>query len=115
MTRGTLSVQEIALAGTTPSYSAGDAANGHQFVNDGQTFLHVKNTGGGACTVTLTTPATIGGVALADPTVSVPMTSGDKMIGPFDPSLFNNAGGLLYVDLSTSSGVTLAAIKLPRP
>jgi hypothetical protein len=35
------------------------------------------------------------------------------MIGPFDSSIFNQAGGLVYVDLSGATSVTLAAIHIP--
>lgn len=113
MARTALTVQSAAISGLTPSYAAGDLANGHEFVNDGNTMLHVKNTGGGACTVTLQTPGKVAGVDISDPTVVVPATTGDKMIGPFDPTVFNQSGGLVYVDISTGTGVTLAAIKLP--
>lgn len=113
MARTALTVQPVSIAGLAPAYTAADQPNGHEFVNDGNMLLHVKNTGGGACTVTLQTPAVVSGVAVSDPTVSVPATTGDRMIGPFDPTIFNQAGGLVYVDLSTGTGVTLAAIKLP--
>lgn len=112
MARAVLTVQKILPSGLAPSYAAGNLADGHEFANDGNVFLHVKNTGGGACTVTVQTPTTFGGMALADASVSVPATTGDRMIGPFDPAYFNQAGGLVYVDLSTATGVTLAAIKL---
>lgn len=112
MARGTLSVNTIAVAGITPSYTAGNSTDHHQFLNDGNTFLHVKNTGS-QITVTIDTPATISGMAIADAAVVIPATTGDKMIGPFDPSIFNQTGGYVYVDLSGQTGVTLAAIKLP--
>lgn len=112
MARAVLSVQKVVPSGLQPVYSAGDLANGHEFANDGNVFLHVKNTGGGACTVTVQTPATVGGMAIAEAIVSVPATTGDRMIGPFNTTIFNQVGGLVYVDLSTATGVTLAAIKL---
>lgn len=113
MARTSLAVTQITVAGTTPSYSAADSANGMALAsNNGNTWLHVKNTGGSPCTVTLTTPYTVGGVAVTDPTVSVIATSGDKLIGPLDPTVFNQADGTVYVDFSTSSGVTVAAFRL---
>ena len=93
MARTALSVQTISVAGQTPSFTAGDQPNGHEFQNDGHMFLEVKNTGAGTCTVTIQTPGKVGGVEIADPTVIVPITSGDKMIGPFEPTIFNQAGG----------------------
>lgn len=104
--------QQIALAGLAPSYAAVDQPNGNTFVNGPNVFLHVKNTGIGACTVTVITPAKISGVDIADPTVVVPATTGDRMIGPFDPTIFNQSDGTVYVDWSTGTGVTVAVVKL---
>jgi len=114
MARTAITPQNPALAGITPSYAAGDSANGMYVPNDGKTLLQVKNTGGAACTVTLKSNGyKVAGVALADQTVTVPATTGDKIIGPFDPMVFNQAGGTLSIDLSTATGVTIAAFKMP--
>lgn len=113
MPRTALTLQDISIAGLAPTYSAGDAANGHTIAGaDSDSFLHVKNTGGGACTVTLNATARIAGLALANQTVSVPATTGDKMIGPLRPDVFGQSDGACYVDLSTATGVTLAAIRV---
>lgn len=112
MPRTALTVQQISTGGLTPSYVAADQVNGMEFVNDGDTFLHVKNTNASQRTVTVTTPRTVDGLAIADPAIVVPATTGDKMIGPFPPATFNQAGGLVYVDFDASAGVTIAAIRL---
>jgi hypothetical protein len=111
MARSALTVQTISLSGVTPSYAAANV-DGHEFTNDGKTFLQVKNTSGSPITVTLQTPATVDGVALADPTVSVPATTGDKMIGPFPTRAFNQSGGVVYVDFSAVTNVTVSAFHL---
>lgn len=105
-----LTVQTIAIAGLEPTYAAA-AGGGDSFPNTGDQFLHVKNGGVGDVTVTLTTPATVEGVAIADPTVVV--TAGeDRMIGPFPPSIFNDGNGRVAVGYSGVTSVTVAAIKL---
>jgi hypothetical protein len=83
-----------------------------EFVNNGDVVLHVKNTNASPRIVTITTPRTVDGVAVADPAITIPATTGDKIIGPFPPATFNNAGGLVYVDFDASTGVTIAAIQL---
>lgn len=114
MARTTLSVQDLVPTGLAQSYTAGDAANGMQFNLSGNTFLHVKNTGGGALTLTLVSNGVkVGGVAIPDQTVTVPATTGDRMIGPIDPRVFGQSGGLAYINLSTATGITLAALRLP--
>jgi len=110
MARATLTVQEISLAGITPSYTAAEG-DGNSFANDGDVFLQVKNAGS-EITVTIQTPAKVGGVDVEEITVVVPATTGDKMIGPFEPTIFNQSGGVVYVDYSAVTSVTVAAIKL---
>jgi len=106
----TLSVQTIPLAGVKPSYTAAAAA-GDEFANNGRTFLHVKNSSVSAITVTLTTPASIDGVAITDPTISVPGGE-ERMIGPFPQSIFNNANGRVAVGYSAVTDVTVAAFSI---
>jgi hypothetical protein len=106
----TLTVQSVTLAGLNPSYSAA-SAGGDDFVNDGRTFLHVKNGGAGAITVTVTTPAQISGIDVADIAVSVPNGS-ERMIGPFPTNLFNASTGKASITYSGVTSVTIAAIKV---
>lgn len=112
MARTTLAVQQITLGGATPALVAGDAANGHDFVNDGHTFLHIKNTGGAAVTVTIQTPAKVGGMDVSELEVSIPATNGDRMIGPFNPTIFNQTNQRVNVNLSSDTGVTIGAFNL---
>lgn len=107
-------VQQMSRAGLAPSYSAPDAVNGESIANNGQTFLHVKNTGGAACTVSFDLPNQVDGQTPPDKTVSVPATTGDRMIGPFPIGQYNDSNGNLGVTYSTATGVTVAAINLPH-
>jgi hypothetical protein len=110
--RATITVQEITRAGIVPSFAAGDA-NGHQFVNDGNTYLEVKNSDA-QTTLTITVPATEFGLSFTAPAITIPATTGNKIIGPFPPSLFNNAGSLVFIDFLAVTGITVAAFRLPR-
>lgn len=112
MPRTALTVQDVVLAGLAPAYVAGDAVNQHEFANDGKVFLHVKNAGVASINVTVKAAVTHGGFTLTDKVVAVPATTGDKMIGPFDPAVCNQSGGLVNIDLSDATSVTLAAIRL---
>lgn len=101
----TLSVQTIALAGITPSFAA-VAAGGDEFPNDGSTYVEIVNSSGAnAYTVTFTTAATIEGVAIADPTVTVGV-SARKKIGPFHQAVFNNSSGRVAVAYTGSAPAT---------
>jgi len=115
MARTALSVQEIAVAGITPSYEAANA-DGEKISNDGKTFIQVKNTNAGEITVTVVTPITIGGLAVSDRTITVPATTGDKMIGPFKAAHYDQLSGddegFVYVNFSAVTDVTIAAFRV---
>ncbi len=103
-----LATQSITRAGLAPSYAAA-AGGGDTFTPGPNVFLQVKNASGGAITVTVVTPRTDSlGNAVADNTISVPATTGDRMIGPLpyehyaDPS--TGVGNISY------SGVTSLTI-----
>lgn len=108
----TLTVQQIAVTGITPSFASA-AVGGDQFLNNGKCFLEVKNGSGGDITVTIATQATTGGYAVADQTVTVAATTGDKMIGPFPPDLFNDSSGYVQVTYSGVTSLTVGAFRLP--
>jgi hypothetical protein len=111
MARTDVSVQQIdRTAGVVPSYGAANA-DGNAFVNDGRTMIHVKNGGGAPITATFLTPGNVAGLAIADQVVTV--TNGtEKMIGPFEPGLFNQSDGKVYVDWSGVSSVTAGVMRV---
>jgi hypothetical protein len=106
-----MTVQQISRDGIVPSYDAGDAVNGHEFANNGKTFLHVKNGGGSSINVTIPTPGSVDGLAVAERIVAV-AAGAEKMMGPFPTATYNQAGGLVYVDLSDATSVTLDAFRI---
>jgi hypothetical protein len=110
----TLTPQVLPQAGVAPTYNAGLTTTDTYLVrnNGGKTFLHFKKTGAGICTVTVVTPATVRGLALADQTVSVPATTGDVMV-PLDPSLYDDVNHDVSFTMSDITGLTVAVIQLP--
>lgn len=106
--------QEIKLAGIAPSYTGSlTTSDTYKVTNDGRTFLHFKKTGLGACTVTLQTPRTVDGLAVEEKTVTVPASTGDVLVGPFDTDNFNDGSGDLAFTLSEVTGLTVGAFRLP--
>jgi hypothetical protein len=106
--------QKMTKLGVIPSYTAGVIVGTTDFVtkNDGRTFLHVKKAGANACDVIIKTPAQIGGLDIAELTVNVIATSGDKMIGPFPPSVFNDGAGDMRFNFSEVTGLTFAVVSM---
>lgn len=109
MARTAIAIQQISRAAITPTYAAGDAANGHALPNSGTEFIHVKTVGTGT-TVTVSIPATVDGQAVSSKTY-VLGTNTERMIGPFPPSIYNQPDSNVYIDLTSATSVTLAAFR----
>jgi hypothetical protein len=108
--RVTVTAQELSRAGVTPTYNAASADN-NAFSNDGRTMVQVLNVGA-EMTVTIPTPGTVDGLAITDLAVVVPLTTGNKMIGPFPPDIYNQSTGEVYLNWSRSSDVTFAVLRM---
>ncbi len=86
VTVGSLSSSPVTITWTT-AYTNGNWCN-----NDGDTFLLVKNDSASPVAVTVQTPLTVGGLAVADRVFTV--TNGTQYVaGPFNPLWFNELSG----------------------
>lgn len=104
-----ISTQQLAPSGTQAAYTAVSASDTAD-ISTGRTFVHVKNGGGSPDTVTIVTPGTVGGLAIADQAVTV--TNGtEKFIGPLDPALYGTAG-IATITHSFTTSVTCAVVTL---
>jgi hypothetical protein len=107
-----LATQQIVNTGLSPAYAAA-AAGGDTFVPGDRTFLHIKNTNAAARNVTVDSKAPSNYGTDADLAVNVPLTVGDKMIGPLPASRFADpATGLGNLTYDAVTGVTVAIITL---
>jgi hypothetical protein len=104
------SVLDIAVA-------AVDQPNGNSFANTGLEKVIVVNGSGGSLTVTVAIPAnqrSLGGLATSK-TYSV-SNSKTAILGPFDPSIFNQTTGVVNIDWSTGTSVTCSVVThIPTP
>lgn len=106
----TYTVQTVTTAGITPTKNAVSASD--DFVNDGRTVLHVTNGSGGSINVTVVTPVTTGGLAVADLVVAVPAGE-ERVIGPFARSIYNDPStGKVTVQFSGTTTVTCQALSV---
>lgn len=104
---GTLSAAYQAGLTTTDTFT---------FPNDGRTFLHIKKSGAGSCLVSVTVGAKFKGKTVAAQTVTVPASTGDKMIGPFPVDLYNDPlTQLVSITFGEITGLTAAVLRLPVP
>jgi len=108
-----LTVQEPTLAGITPTYAAADVAGDTFAYSGGNVVIHIKNTNAAQRVATILTPGTVEGVAIADPTVTIPATTGDKMIKLNAPgNLFVAATGLISITYDAVTNVTIGVFKV---
>lgn len=105
-----LTVQDVTVSGLTPAYAAA-SAGGDTFVNNGRIMLHIKNGGASPITVTIVSAKTCNFGFQHDITVTINASS-EKMIGPFPPERFNNDSGMVQVNYSAVTSVTVAALEV---
>lgn len=107
----TLTPQAISIAGLTPTFVSA-AAGGDKLPPGSHVFLRVKNAAGSAVTVTVAANSTASGLTVTSPTVTVPATTGDVLIGPFPPGDYAaSADGLVAITYSSNTSVTVAALR----
>jgi hypothetical protein len=104
----TLTVQKMVLTGVAPTFVS--VASSDVFPNDGKTYIEVKNAGGTQDVVTIPAQSTCSQGTLHDSVTTVPITTGDRVIGPFDPTRFNNSSGQVTVNHSFTTSVTCAVV-----
>ncbi len=109
MARTELTVQTISRAGLEAVYTTA-IADGHKFVNDGMMLVTLKN-GATDKTITVQTAATVDGKAVADDSVTLTANE-ERDIGPFPPGIYNQTDGMVYIDYSSPTNVTIAAKRL---
>jgi len=103
-------VQPPAGAGTAIlTNTPADAANNHEFVNDGRTVLVVKNGGAGATVVDIIAVSCSHG-RVGD--VSQSIAAGiDQQFGPFPQGEWNQPNAKINVDVSVDTDVELIALR----
>lgn len=105
-----LTIQRLSQSGVTPTFTTA-GASGDTVTNDGNTWLHIKNGGASSITVTVDSKTPCNQGFDHDLTVTIG-AGGEKVIGRFEQSRFNDATGKVSVAYSAVTSVTVAAIGL---
>lgn len=110
MARQSLAIQRPTSAGIIPAWST-PTVDGFKISNDGMTHIHVKNGNAGTLTVTIQTPSSVDGLAVADRAVTI-LTGAEKEF--VIPMVYNQAdssadAGQVYMDFDIQSSVTAKA------
>lgn len=110
----TLAVETITKSGLEPTFNTA-ASGGDVFLNDGKTFLYIKN-GSGALTATITAEQTsvtkpgFGTITIGNQTIAVGANE-ERIAGPFEPAIYNNASGEVALGYDSETNVTVAVVK----
>ena len=108
MARTAISVQDLDRSGLVPTMTTANKTDGNKFVNDGKTIIYVY-AHSTAPTITIQTPGSVDGLAIADRTVSV-TASDRKFIGPFPPSQYNQGDDEVYIDVDNQCQVAILRV-----
>lgn len=108
----TLTVVDTDADGLT-IVGAAAAGGGDEFLNTGNELLLVTNGGGASRDVTLATPATLDGMAIASRVVAVPAGE-SRLIGPLKPNVYNDGDGMVQVTYSAVTSVTVKVFKFVK-
>lgn len=106
----TLTTQSVTTAGLAATYSTPTATTGDRFLPAAGTFIHIKNGNASSCTITLTTPFTMDGLALADRVITVPGTT-ERFIAVPD-TLYRSSDGLGDFVVAPITTVTVAVVRI---
>jgi hypothetical protein len=106
----TLTTQSVTTAGLEATYVTPTATTGDRFLPAAGTFIHIINGSGGSVNITLTTPYTLDGLALADRVIAVP-ASEERFIAVPD-TLYRSSDGLGDLLVSSVTSVTIAVIRI---
>lgn len=102
----TLATQSITTSGIGATYVTPGVSD--RFQPAASTFIHIKNANASSCTITLTTPFTLDGLALADRVITVPATS-ERFIDVPD-TLYRSSDGLGDLVVTPTTSVTIAVL-----
>jgi hypothetical protein len=106
-----ITVQQITLVGITPTFAAVSSSDTAAVAAGAVYFAEVKNAGGTQDVVTVTDAGiTPGGSAATSPTVTVPITTGDKMF--YLPVVFANSSSNITLLHSFTTTVTQGVFRV---
>ncbi len=108
----TLAVQSAGPAGVTPTRNSIAVGNTYKVRNSGRVALLFEKSGSGEATITVATPATLGGLAVADQTITVIATTGDVTASRFPPAIYNDGNGDLNFTIDEGTAITCAVVAI---
>ncbi len=108
----TLTIQALTTFSLVATYTALNATC-DQFLNNGHTFLVIKNSVAGTNCLTIASQVSPVPKGLVAINVTVDVTANaEKHIGFFDGNAYNDSSGYCQMTYTTHTGLTIAAISV---
>jgi len=112
MANVTLTPQNAVPSGITTTRTGSlSTENTYLVPNDGRVILMFQKSEAVDATVAIPSTATLGGLTVADQSVTVGASSGDVVVGPFPPAIYNSSGNLSFTS-DNVAGLTVAAVRI---
>lgn len=105
----TRATETIAATGTEATYHAATASTGDKVAATDGTILHIKNGGGAPTTVTIDTPGSVEGLAIANREVTIP--AGEDWFVALSKVYRNPSDGLATFVCAPETSVTFAVVR----
>jgi hypothetical protein len=105
-----ITAQEIAETGSAVSFT--QVAATCTLVNNGKAYYHVKNVTAATCTISVAATRECDHGFEHDMSMTVPATTGDKVLGPFPTRRFGTVP-VVTISATTLTGVTAALVTYP--
>jgi hypothetical protein len=109
--RTAITPQGVTSAGRAPAYEPANV-DGNSIRPVPGRLVHVKNAGTAAVTVTIPTPGTVDGLAVADRTISV-AAGADQLIALGKGEPYRQPGNVAHLNYSAVTSVTVAVFDVP--
>jgi hypothetical protein len=104
-----LTPQDLSTTGATTTRTAISTGNTYKIrIPPGGVVLNWRKTGAGTATITIQTPGTVDGLAIAERTVSVPATTGDVWGAYKKGQGYDDSSGDLNFTTDEGTGLTCA-------
>lgn len=108
-----IAVEKVLPGGLTATYTGSlSVSDTYMVKNDGKTILHFKKSAAVIANITIETPVTVDGLAVAERAVAIPATTGDKFLGPFPTRVYNDTSGDLRFASDDIDGLTVAVLRI---
>lgn len=107
-----LAPQQINITGLNPVFGAANSTD--TIRPDDRVFVVYRNTNAATRTITVVTPSKLDqfGQALPDIVITIAATTGEERIGPMVQDLADPTTGLITINLSATTNVTVAALRI---